>query len=177
MDKTQVCEIYNALGNPVTEESLKNAIEAGLIPKEELVHGQEYWGHCRNARVAVWDANSDVFIYIRYKFGSVFCESIVHPADDKGFDIFVPVAVHTPEERIIDTEFYKQYYDRCVNAVRRNKGLNAYCEELDIERDFGSFKVVSESLFGGDHKKLSEALDNVVLEPSEIPVPLWKHIK
>ena len=61
------------------------------IPKAELVVGQEYPGHCRNASKAVW--NGKVFQYMRKKFGSEFLEQINHYEDDNndGIDVFVPV--------------------------------------------------------------------------------------
>ena len=61
------------------------------IPKAELVVGQEYPGHCRNASKAAW--NGKVFQYMRKKFGSEFLEEINHYEDDNndGIDVFVPV--------------------------------------------------------------------------------------
>ena len=59
------------------------------IPKSELVVGQEYPGHCRNASKATW--NGKVFQYMRRKFGSEFLESIKHYEDDDGYDVFVPI--------------------------------------------------------------------------------------
>ena len=61
------------------------------IPKSELVVGQEYKGHCRNASRATWDGKK--FHYERYKFGYTFDETINHYEDDydPGIDVFVPV--------------------------------------------------------------------------------------
>ncbi len=61
------------------------------IPKSELVVGQEYNGHCRNASRATW--NGKVFQYMRKKFGGEFLEEINHYEDDydPGIDVFVPV--------------------------------------------------------------------------------------
>ena len=61
------------------------------IPKSELVVGQEYPGHCRNASSATWDG--DKFHYERYKFGVTFDETINHYEDDNddGIDVFVPI--------------------------------------------------------------------------------------
>ena len=61
------------------------------IPKSELVVGQEYPGHCRNASKATWDGEK--FLYKRYKFGIECEETINHYEDDNqlGIDVFVPV--------------------------------------------------------------------------------------
>ena len=59
------------------------------IPKSELVVGQEYRGHCRNASRATWDGEK--FHYERNKFGVTFDEKINHYEDDNGFDVFVPI--------------------------------------------------------------------------------------
>ena len=61
------------------------------IPKSELVVGQEYNGHCRNASKATWDGKK--FHYERYKFGSTYEDTINHYEDDDkpGIDVFVPV--------------------------------------------------------------------------------------
>jgi hypothetical protein len=61
------------------------------IPKSELVVGQEYPGHCRNASKATWDGKK--FHYERYKFGDTFDETINHYEDDneEGIDVFVPI--------------------------------------------------------------------------------------
>ena len=61
------------------------------IHKSELVVGQTYPGHCRNAGRATWDGKK--FHYQRYKFGDTFDETINHYEDDydQGVDVFVPV--------------------------------------------------------------------------------------
>ena len=61
------------------------------IPKKELVVGQEYPGHCRNAGKATWDGEK--FHYKRYKFGTWVEDTIKHYEDDgnDGIDVFVPV--------------------------------------------------------------------------------------
>lgn len=57
------------------------------IPKDQLQIGW-YKGKCRNSSVAKWDGK--VFHYIRSKFGAHYTESIPHPEDDIGFDVFFP---------------------------------------------------------------------------------------
>lgn len=61
------------------------------IPKSDLVIGQTYPGHCRNASKAIWDGKK--FHYKRYKFGITYDETINHYEDDNepGIDVFVPV--------------------------------------------------------------------------------------
>ena len=59
------------------------------IEKSDLVHGAYYYGRCRNASIARWNADKERFVYWRNKFGHVFLEEICHPEDDKVFDVFV----------------------------------------------------------------------------------------
>lgn len=66
-------------------------IRCGAIPKSELIDGIEYEGSCRNASKAIWDANSEKFIYLRTKFGMTYKEEINHFEDDDGYDLFVPL--------------------------------------------------------------------------------------
>lgn len=61
-----------------------------FVRKSDLIDGEYYYGHCRNAKCAKWIAERNVFVYIRTKFGSRFPEDINHPEDDDGFDLFVP---------------------------------------------------------------------------------------
>ena len=53
---------------------------------------QCYKGICRNADYAIYIAETDRFIYERWKFGNSFLESIGHEDNDDGFDLF---EVHT----------------------------------------------------------------------------------
>lgn len=87
------------LPKPVTPEYLEKASQAGLILKKDLKDGAYYYGRCRNAEVAMWDATEEVFWYMRTKFGDVFAEDIYHPEDDDGFDLFLPVAEIEPTEK------------------------------------------------------------------------------
>ena len=61
-----------------------------LVEKKDLVHGEYYFGDCRNADTARWDANRNKFYYWRNKFGQRFVEDINHFEDDNGFDLFYP---------------------------------------------------------------------------------------
>ena len=60
------------------------------LPKGELIDGHYYFGWCRNARIARWDAASNRFYYWRRKFTFEFVEAICYPTDDDAFDVFVP---------------------------------------------------------------------------------------
>ena len=60
------------------------------IPKADLQDGAYYNGHCRNASIARWFASENQFVYWRTKFGDRFTETINHPEDDNGFDLFYP---------------------------------------------------------------------------------------
>ena len=58
-----------------------------------FVHGAYYRGHCRNASIARYNAETDRFVYMRHKFSTVFSEDIHHAGNDDGFDLFEPFAV------------------------------------------------------------------------------------
>jgi len=62
-----------------------------FMRKEDLVDGEYYYGRCRNAVCARWYAEDEEFEYVRTKFGARFVESIKHPEDHFGMDVFVPL--------------------------------------------------------------------------------------
>lgn len=64
--------------------------EDGAIPKEALTHGTYYYGRCRNASIARWDAVKQCFTHWRKKFGSAFLEDIKCREDELHFDVFDP---------------------------------------------------------------------------------------
>ena len=72
---------------------IPNFIRCGAIPKDKLVIGGTYVGHCRNAKEAVWTGN--YFVYQREKFGETYPAKIKHFMDDdyNGTDVFVPIAI------------------------------------------------------------------------------------
>lgn len=59
------------------------------IAKKDLVHGVYYKGRCRNATIARWDGEREVFVHWRKKFNNTFLETIKHPEDEQHFDVFV----------------------------------------------------------------------------------------
>jgi len=61
-----------------------------IVPKSNLQDGAWYIGQCRNANLAQWDAKRGVFVHWREKFKNLFPETIKHPEDDNGFDLFWP---------------------------------------------------------------------------------------
>lgn len=61
-----------------------------FMRKSDLIDGEYYYGDCRNAKCARWSQADQEFTYMRTKFDSVFPETIKHPEDDDGFDLFVP---------------------------------------------------------------------------------------
>lgn len=71
-------------------------IEAGAIPKKDLVKDQYYIGNHRRAFVAKWTGKE--FIYNRTKFNHVFEDKCNHFEDDDGFALFVPIRIGTEEE-------------------------------------------------------------------------------
>ena len=85
---------YQTLRPGFTPDDIETAVnEYGMLRKSELVHGKSYEGWCRNANKAVWDGEAQNFRYQRTKFNSTFEETIEHPEDDSGFDIFVPIKI------------------------------------------------------------------------------------
>jgi len=89
-DKLEACRlIYRT--SPATPEVIAEAIRLGMIPKDQLKNGMYYKGSCRNARIAMWDSRNQNFVHLRTKFTSIFSETINHPEDDTGFDVFIPV--------------------------------------------------------------------------------------
>ena len=86
----------------VDEEEYRNfyvpkLIEAGAIPKKDLVDGQLYYGDYRNAEVGKWNAKENVFDHWRYKFG-FRKDTCNHFEDDDGFALFVPIRLANEEE-------------------------------------------------------------------------------
>ena len=71
-------------------------IEKGAIPKNKLKNKTKYYGSCRNANYAIWNAESQKFCYERWKHG------IVSPIKECTEEIKEPVkpAVIKPEEPI-----------------------------------------------------------------------------
>jgi len=72
-------------------------IAAGAIPKKDLVHGQIYIGEHRNTTIARWNAETNKFEHMRYKFGWRK-DDCNHFEDDDGFALFVPIRLGTQED-------------------------------------------------------------------------------
>lgn len=83
----------------ITPEIMAGAYEAGVLKASELKDGVYYFGKCRNAYVARWDAKREKFTYIREKFGDRFPEDIRPPEFDNGYDLFIAVCEVVPEEQ------------------------------------------------------------------------------
>jgi hypothetical protein len=79
-------------------------INAGAIPKKDLVDGQYYAGDHRNATIAKWDANQNKFIYMRTKWNATFEDDCNHFEDDDGYALFVPIKTATEEEYRLNKE-------------------------------------------------------------------------
>jgi hypothetical protein len=79
-------------------------IAAGAIPKKDLIHDQIYIGDHRNTTIARWNAITNKFDHMRYKFGWTK-DDCNHFEDDDGFALFVPIKLGTEkdwEDRIAD---------------------------------------------------------------------------
>ena len=72
-------------------------IEKGAIPKNKLKNKTKYYGSCRNADYAVWNAESQKFCYERWKHGIVSIDYVNHFEDDDGYDLFIPIKECTEE--------------------------------------------------------------------------------
>lgn len=86
-----------AMPKPITKEWLAHAEAQGMVAKKDLVDGKYYAGDCRNASVARWNAAKNLFDYQRRKWGEYFVDTIEHPEDDDGYDVFVPVGEVEPK--------------------------------------------------------------------------------
>jgi hypothetical protein len=62
------------------------------IPINELKDGAYYFGQCRNATIARWNAADQQFYHWREKFSDRFVETIRHPDNEPNqrLDIFYP---------------------------------------------------------------------------------------
>lgn len=93
---------------PTKEEWLEQQYKNGaIIRKEDLVNGVLYFGECRNADIAYWSKDLNKFIYKREKFGQKFFETIEHPEDENGFDVFIP---HLPVKEVLKHPYGIVYY-------------------------------------------------------------------
>lgn len=72
-------------------------INAGAIPKKDLINGQTYIGNHRRCSEAKWDEEKNKFIYKRYKFNMYFDDTCNHFEDDDGFALFVPIKIKPHE--------------------------------------------------------------------------------
>ena len=94
-----------------------------FLPKSVLVDGTYYKGSCRNAEAAVWDAEHNLFWYIRSKFGDHFPEDICHPEDDNGYDLFYPfeTTLPTEEEKVDLVSVKKSHRDLLIKRAEWKK--------------------------------------------------------
>lgn len=71
-------------------------IEAGAIPKKDLIVGQIYIGDHRRTSCAKWTGKQ--FVYRRDKFGMVYEDYCNHFEDDDGYALFVPLRFGTEQD-------------------------------------------------------------------------------
>ena len=83
--------------NEWNEYYVPKLIEAGAIPKKDLIDGQVYIGKHRNANIQRWNAGKNKFDHMRYKFGWMKDECN-HFEDDDGFALFVPIKLGTEDD-------------------------------------------------------------------------------
>lgn len=104
---------------PVKPEELEAAYAEGMIRHSDLKDGIFYYGRCRNAvqDVAMWFAEMNVFVYQRVKWGSPFLESICHPEQDNGFDLFTPEDLGFPDDTLI--AYFEKHLEEFKAALRK----------------------------------------------------------
>jgi hypothetical protein len=106
-DKQKAVYRYLREHKTIGEEQLRELEALGMVPRDQLKDRASYWGVCRNANVAMWvetpgwPSKTDLpspqgkkgpcFYHMREKFNDIYVERINHPADDDGFDLFVPL--------------------------------------------------------------------------------------
>lgn len=79
------------------------------LPKTALVDQEYYKGYCKNATVAVWDADNQRFWYVSHKWDTPFYEAVQHASDDNGFDLFYPEEPVKPApDQEVDLEMVKK---------------------------------------------------------------------
>jgi hypothetical protein len=71
-------------------------IEAGAIPKKDLIVGQIYIGDHRRTSCAKWTGKQ--FVYRMDKFGMVYDDYCNHFEDDDGYALFVPLRFGTEQD-------------------------------------------------------------------------------
>jgi hypothetical protein len=76
---------------------LPRLINAGAIPKKDLIDGQVYIGNHRRCNIARWNKELNKFEYWRQKFGGTFIDTCNHFEDDDGYALFVPIKLGTEE--------------------------------------------------------------------------------
>ena len=73
-------------------------IEAGGIPKKDLLDGRVYIGRHRRCVAGKWNESIQKFLYNREKWGGTITDDCNHFEDDNGFALFVPIRLGTEEE-------------------------------------------------------------------------------
>ena len=66
-------------------------IDAGGIPKKDLLAGHFYLGNHRRGKIGQWDAQQNRFLYWREKFSQCFIDSMEHFEDWSQYSVFVPI--------------------------------------------------------------------------------------
>lgn len=67
---------------------IEEFINAGAIPRKDLIIGEWYTGQSRSTGIAQWVGNK--FQFIRNKLGGSYIDTINHFEDDNDHDLFIP---------------------------------------------------------------------------------------
>lgn len=87
-------------------------IEAGAIPKKDLVDGEYYVGNHRCTSIAKWNEKENKFEYWKWEFFPLW-DDCNHFEDDDNFALFVPIGIGTKEE------FDKYSYDNFMKNKKK----------------------------------------------------------
>jgi len=144
MTPEEVAERYEAVSKNIKPEDYKPyaKLEKYIVGKEIKGYGEApryltkdclkdltyYMGECRNSEYAIWSEKLSVFIYKRSgNFeGDYFIETIKHPQDDDGADLFFPF------RRVED---YKEIPEKSKVSIKEILKLQGDCPYFFFDHD------------------------------------------
>jgi hypothetical protein len=148
------------------------------IPKAELEHGAYYFGTCRNADIARWNAETQEFTYWREKFRSRFTETIKYPSDDQVFDIFYPFKriLGTQGLRPIRFEEEQKKLEAVQTVGRQWRGrITNHDDVVELpESGFLAFVRTTRQAFSAI---CTTSIENQKPEFFPCPRQLWHHVR
>lgn len=113
-------DIYDVPDLPKVDEKewkefyVPKLIDAGAIPKKDLIVGEYYIGRHRCTNIGKW--NGKTFDYWKWEFFPLEDECN-HFEDDDGFALFVPIGIGTKED------FDKRGYNAWLKEKNKNENI------------------------------------------------------